>query len=336
MPNSVKIAADKFNTLYDESAQDQFRKKLLMTEKPQQQGAEIELCRELAILIDRLTHAQGNGIHSTAISQLEFVRENAASSPTHGLYNPVLCIVVQGAKEVSPNKKSYVCSAARYLVISVDLPMNGFTVEATAENPYLALTLSLDLAEICDIIAQTGYRVKKKKTSMLGISISNADTFLLNAALRLTSLLDTPKDISFLAPIIIREIYYRLLIGEQGNAIFQLATSGSHMQRIAETIRSIKENVEQPLQLEDLAEQAHMSLSSFHRHFKAITSLSPLQYQKRLRLLKARQLMLTRNTDATRAAFEVGYGSPSQFSREYSRMFGAPPHRDIKSNRTSL
>ena len=108
------------------------------------------------------------------------------------------------------------------------------------------------------------------------------------------------------------------------------------MQRIAETIRSIKENVEQPLQLEDLAEQAHMSLSSFHRHFKAITSLSPLRYQKRLRLLKARQLMLTRNTDATRAAFEVGYGSPSQFSREYSRMFGAPPHRDIKSNRTSL
>lgn len=305
-----------------------------MVSKTQQQGEEVKLCRELAALIDRQTRGR-NGMHSTAISQLEFVREDAVSTPTHGLYNPVLCIVVQGAKEVSPNKKRYVCSAARYLVISVDLPINGFTVKATPESPYLALTLNLDLAELCDIIVQTGHRAEGKKNSTLGISISNADTSLLNAALRLTSLLETPKDIAFLAPITIREIYYRLLIGEQGKAICQIATSGSYMQRIAETIKVLKENFEQPLQIEHLAEKAHMSLSSFHRHFKATTSLSPLQYQKRLRLLKARQLMLTQSADATRAAFEVGYGSPSQFSREYSRMFGAPPHRDIASNGTT-
>lgn len=307
-----------------------------MANKARQQDAETELCQELAVLINRLTYIRGNGIHSTAISQLEFVREDAVSAPTHGLYNPVLCIVVQGAKKVSPNKESYVCSAARYLVISVDLPMNGFTVEATPEKPYLALTLSLDLAELCEIIAQTGNRVERKQNSTLGISISNTDTFLLDAALRLTSLLDTPKDISFLAPITIREIYYRLLVGEQGNAICQIATSGSHMQRIAEAIKIIKESFDQPLKIEHLAEHVHMSLSSFHRHFKATTSLSPLQFQKRLKLLKARQLMLTQSTDATQAAFEVGYGSPSQFSREYSRMFGAPPHRDIASNRKSL
>ena len=307
-----------------------------MTNKIQQQSAEIELCRALAASIDRQTRSKGNGMHSTAISQLEFVREDTVSTPTHGLYNPVLCIVVQGEKEISPNKESYSCSAAHYLVISVDLPINGFTVEATPENPYLALTLSLDLAELCDIMAQTGHRAERKKNSTLGISISSTDTYLLNAALRLTSLLDTPKDIAFLAPITIREIYYRLLVGEQSHAICQIATSGSYMQRIAETIRILKENFEQPLQIEHLAEKAHMSLSSFHRHFKATTSLSPLQYQKRLRLLKARQLMLIQNTDATRAAFEVGYSSPSQFSREYSRMFGAPPHRDIASNGTSL
>ncbi|MEO1444920.1 MAG: helix-turn-helix domain-containing protein, partial [Cyanobacteria bacterium J06635_11] len=145
-----------------------------------------------------------------------------------------------------------------------------------------------------------------------------------------TQLLDTPQDIPFLAPLIIREIYYRLLMGEQGEAIRQIATAGSNMQRIASAIERLKADFAQSLRVEALAEQANMSASSFHRHFKAVTSMSPLQYQKQLRLLEARRLMLAEDADATHAAYQVGYESPSQFSREYSRMFGAPPIQDIQ------
>lgn len=158
---------------------------------------------------------------------------------------------------------------------------------------------------------------------------------MIDCAIRLTQLLDAPQDIPFLAPMIIREIYYRLLVGEQGEAVRQIATSGSTMQRIAEVIRRIKTDFIKPLQVEDLAEQANMSPSSFHRHFKEVTSMSPLQYQKQLRLLKARHLMLTENVDATNTAYQVGYESPSQFSREYARVFGAPPIRDIERLRTA-
>ncbi|HEY9640402.1 MAG TPA: AraC family transcriptional regulator, partial [Coleofasciculaceae cyanobacterium] len=151
----------------------------------------------------------------------------------------------------------------------------------------------------------------------------------LDCVLRLTKLLDTPQDIPILAPLIIREIYYRLLISEQGKAVRQIATSGSNMQRIAEVIERLKADFAKPLRVEDLAGQAQMSASSFHHHFKAVTSMSPLQYQKQLRLLEARRLMLAENSDASNAAYQVGYESTSQFSREYSRLFGAPPIRDI-------
>ena len=151
-----------------------------------------------------------------------------------------------------------------------------------------------------------------------------------SSALRLTRLLDTPWDILILAPIIIREIYYRLLTGEQGEAVRQIATSGSNMQRIAEVIKLIKANFTQLMRVEDLAGQARMSPSSFHHHFKQVTSMSPLQYQKQLRLLEARRLMLAENSDAAHAAYQVGYESPSQFSREYSRLFGASPIRDVE------
>jgi transcriptional regulator GlxA family with amidase domain len=157
---------------------------------------------------------------------------------------------------------------------------------------------------------------------------------LLDCALRLTRLLDTPQDIPILAPMIIREIYYRLLVSEQGQAVRQIATLGSNMQRIAEVIKLIKAELTKSMRVEDLAQHASMSPSSFHYHFKAVTSMSPLQYQKQLRLLEARRLMLAESSDATSAAYQVGYESTSQFSREYSRLFGAPPIRDIERLRT--
>lgn len=293
-------------------------------------GTTIHACQKLAALVTRHTNGKGNGVHQTAISQLEFMREDAVSTAMCGVYEPVLGIVVQGEKEALLGEESYRYGAAQYLVVSVDLPLSGFVVEATLDKPYLGFKLNLDPAQLCDIIAQIRPSTNKKENSVRGLFVSDADAPLIDCAIRLTRLLDTPQDIPFLAPMIIREIYYRLLMGEQGEAVRQIATSGSNMQRVAEAIKLIKADFTKLLRVEDLAEQANMSPSSFHRHFKEVTSMSPLQYQKQLRLLEARRLMLSENADAANAAYQVGYESPSQFSREYSRRFGAPPIKDIE------
>lgn len=291
-------------------------------------------CEALAALINRQTNGKGNGAHATAINSLVFMREWDTSTAIQAVSEPLLAIVVQGQKEMLLNEKTYRYGVAQYLVVSVDLPLCGCAVEATPVQPYLGFKLKLDPAQLCDIITQTNSGICKQE-SVRGWFINDADPSLIDCAIRLTKLLDTPQDIPFLAPMIIREIYYRLLIGEQGEAVRQIATSGSNMQRIAEIIRQIKADFIKPLRIEDLAEQANMSTSSFHRHFKVVTSMSPLQYQKQLRLLKARQTMLAENVDATQAAYQVGYESTSQFSREYTRMFGAPPIRDIERLRVA-
>ncbi len=293
-------------------------------------------CEELAALVTRHTDGKGNGLHQTGIENLEFARESLASIPLQNVCEPFLGIIIQGKKEALLGDETYRYGAAQYLVVSVDLPLKGFTVEATPEQPYLGFKLNLDLRQLYDIIAdQTSSNASKTENSVRGLFVSNADALLIDCALRLTKLLDTPQDISILAPMIIREIYYRLLIGEQNEAVRQIATSGSNMQRIAEAIQLLKADFTKPMRVETLAEQVNMSSSSFHHHFKAVTSMSPLQYQKQLRLLTARRLMLSENSDATKAAYQVGYESPSQFSREYSRMFGAPPIRDIERLRTA-
>ncbi len=206
---------------------------------------------------------------------------------------------------------------------------SGFVTEATPDRPYLGLKLDLDPVQLCDIIAQTTAGAVKKE-SVKGWFVTDATLPLIDCALKLVKLLDSPQDIPFLAPLIIREIYYRLLVSEQSEAVRQIATSGSNMQNIARAIKIIKTNFAKPMRIEDLAEQVNLSSSSLHRHFKAVTSMSPLQYQKQIRLLNARHLMLAENADAATTAYQVGYESPSQFSREYSRMFGAPPIKDIE------
>lgn len=293
-------------------------------------GAAIGACQELAALVTQHTDGKGNGAHQTDISQLEFMRESSAATAICGVAEPILAIVVQGKKEALLGEETYQYGAAQYLVVSVDLPLSGFVVEATTDRPYLGFKLSLDPIQLCDIIAQIRPSTGKKENSVRGLFVSDADIALIDCAIRLTRLLDTPQDIPFLAPMIIREIFYRLLIGEQSEAVRQIATSGSNMQRIADVIKLLKTDFTRSLRVEDLAAQANMSPASFHRHFKKVTSMSPLQYQKQLRLLEARRLMLTANADATNAAYRVGYESPSQFSREYSRMFGASPIKDIE------
>jgi AraC-like DNA-binding protein len=294
----------------------------------------IDKCKELAALVDRLTDSQGNGVHATAIAPLELTRECHPAATMPGVSEPLLAIVIQGQKELWLNEETFRYGVAQYLVLSVDLPVSACVTEATPTQPYLGFKLKLDPAQFCEIIAQAQPCISQKEP-VKGWFVSNAEPSLIDCALRLTKLLDTPQDASFLAPMIVREIYYRLLIGEQSEAVRQIATAGSNMQRIAEVIKDIKAELTKPLRVEDLAEQVNMSVSSFHRHFKTVTSMSPLQYQKQLRLLAARQIMLAEKADAVQAAYQVGYESNSQFSREYARMFGAPPIRDVERLRTA-
>jgi AraC-like DNA-binding protein len=287
-------------------------------------------CQELAALITRHTDGKGDGFHRTAIDRLDFARESVVASTLAAVGTPMLAIVVQGKKAALLGEETYDYGAAQYLILSVDLPISGFILEATPAQPYLGFKLDLDPRQLGEIItSQASIIASKKETSVRGFFVSTADAPLLDCALRLTKLLDTPQDIPMLAPMITQEIYYRLLMGEQCEAVRQIATSGSNMQRIAQVIQHIKTDFTKPLRIEDLADRANMSPSSFHHHFKQVTSMSPLQYQKQLRLLEARRLMLAENSTAANAADLVGYESPSQFSREYARMFGAPPMRDI-------
>ncbi|MBD1875036.1 AraC family transcriptional regulator [Nodosilinea sp. FACHB-131] len=295
----------------------------------------INACQELTKLVARHTDGKGNGIHSTAIAQLELMRESAAPTTLCSVYEPTLCIILQGKKETLLGKETYHYGAAQYIVVTVDLPLSGTIVEAAPDKPYLCFKLSLDATQLWDIIDQIQRSSDKQESSVRGLFVSDANAPLLDCATRLTRLLDTPEDIPFLAPMMIREIYYRLLMGDQSEAVWQIATSGSHMQRIAAVIKQIKAEFTKSLRVDELAEQASMSSASFHRHFKAVTSMSPLQYQKQLRLLEARRLMLAEDADATYAAYQVGYESPSQFSREYSRMFGTPPKKDIERLRVA-
>jgi AraC-like DNA-binding protein len=292
-------------------------------------GTASNLCQELATLVIRHTHGKGNGIHSTAIEQLELMQESTAPTALCAVYEPTLCIILQGKKETLLGKETYHYGTAQYIVVTVDLPLSGLIVEATPDQPYLCFKLSLDATQLWNIIDQIQHISDQKDSSVRGLFVSDADESLIDCAIRLTRLLDTPQHIPFLAPMIVREIYYRLLIGEQDEAVRQIATFGSHMQRIAEAIKQIKAEFTKTLRVDDLAKQANMSPASFHRHFKAVTSMSPMQYQKQLRLMEARRLMRIEKTDVSNAAYQVGYESVSQFSREYSRLFGISPIKDI-------
>jgi AraC-like DNA-binding protein len=303
-------------------------------EMPTQQRPAIAKCAELAALIDRHTDSKGGIYHPTAIDPLVFVRCDTYKT-IQTVSEPLFAMVIQGEKKLSLNEEIFQYGVAQYLVMSVDLPLSVCMIEATPDRPYLGLKLKLDPVQLCEIIAQTNPDNDRQESSVRGWCVSDANPSLLDCVIRLINLLETPQDILFLAPMMIREIYYRLLTDRQGEAVRQVATAGSSMQRIAEVIRQIKAKFTQSLRVEDLAEQANMSTASLHRHFKAVTSMSPLQYQKQLRLLTARQMMLAEAIDATQAAYQVGYESTSQFSREYARMFGAPPIRDVERLRTA-
>jgi AraC-like DNA-binding protein len=282
---------------------------------------------ELVRLVDKFS--SGNGIHSTAIDGVNCIRLNEINDRLPSVYTPSLCIIVQGKKRVLLEDEIYQYQPSEYLVASVDLPVIGQVIEGSKDKPYLCLQIELDLHQLAELIVQARLPVNNKAPSQRGIFVGDVDEPLGDGVLRLARLLDAPQDIALLAPMIKREIYYRLLKGQYGEAIAQMAQTGSHMQRISAAIQVLKANYNKPIKIEDLASHVGMSVSSFHSHFKAVTAMSPLQYQKRVRLLEARKIMLAEMQDAASTAYRVGYESASQFSREYVRMFGHPPKRDM-------
>ncbi|OXM83619.1 AraC family transcriptional regulator [Paenibacillus rigui] len=281
---------------------------------------------ELAGLIER--HTSMDGKHNTAIPDLCFRRASQVSEPTNTMNIPALYVIAQGSKTAIFAGESYRCDSAAYMVSSVHLPVIARITDASPQLPYLSLQLTLTPDVMLDIVKKT--RPLGSGETGRGLLVNQSTPPLLDAILRLVKLLDTPMDIEMLAPLIIREIFYRVMQGEQGALLRQFAVIGSYAQSISEAIHLINRNYTEPLVIEELARTVSMSPTALHKHFKKVTAMSPLQYQKVIRLQKARQLLLTEGLDAATAGFRVGYESPSQFSREYARTFGRPPMSDIK------
>ncbi|HHC7248028.1 TPA: AraC family transcriptional regulator N-terminal domain-containing protein [Vibrio parahaemolyticus] len=290
--------------------------------------------QKLAKLIDRWTGDANQ--YDRPISGLRFSRWTTPTPPTSYTHNPSICLIAQGRKRVLLGEESFIYDANHFLISSVDLPIIANIIEASEEQPYLGLIMELDLTEISQLIVDSELAFTQSKEAQKGIAVGELSQSLLDAFVRLAELLDEGQNIKILAPIIKREIFYRLLMSEQGTHLHQIVTAGSHSHQIAKAIDWLKNNFVKPLSVGDLASYTGMSKSSFYTHFRSMTSMTPLQFQKKLRLSEARRLMLTENLDAMAATFKVGYESPSQFSREYSRLFGAPPSKDIKSLRENL
>ena len=290
---------------------------------------------ELAGLLARNSHK--DGIWPTAIPGLSVIRFSGPSEEiAHALHQPAVCIIAQGAKRVMLRDEVYGYDASRFLVFSVDLPISAQITEATPEAPYLCFRLDLDPQAISALLLKAGHAATSRAPAERGLYLSRVTEPMVDAAIRLMKLLDAPDEAAHLAPLAVQELHFRLLRSEQGARLASIAQSDSHAHRIARVIAWLKAHFSQPLDLEALARSAHMSTSSLHFHFRSVTSMSPLQYQKLLRLQEARRLLAAETTEVADAGYRVGYESPSQFSREYSRLFGLPPSRDAQRLRAQL
>jgi AraC-like DNA-binding protein len=281
-------------------------------------------------LVERLARAiRGDG----TAEPLAGLRLRRASSPTglgHGVSFPSFCVIAQGSKELLLGDSLYRYNPVQYLISTAALPIASRVVEASPERPYLGIVLKLDPTLVGSVLVEAGHRAPRNSTAVTAIDVSPLDAGLLDAVVRLVRLLDSPAEVRFLAPLVMREIVYRLMRGAQGARLHQIAALGGATHRIAEAVERLRNDFDQPLRIEDLARELGMSVSGFHHHFRALTAMSPLQFQKQLRLQEARRLMLGEGLDATSAGYRVGYGNASHFTREYKRLFGAPPMRDVE------
>jgi AraC-like DNA-binding protein len=287
-----------------------------------------ELARKIALFVGSAEN------RATEIPGLTLHRRTAPTAPCSTTYEPGVTVIAQGRKRVELGRNVFIYDASRFLLTSVDLPVVSRVIEASEKVPCLALSLKLEMPVVRDLLSREEIQVAEAPSDSPGMAMGETTAEFLSACCRLVDLLETPQDIPFLSGLIQREIIYRILRGAEGARLRAIATLGEQSHRTAKVVAWIKANYAKPLQVEDLARIAGMGVSTLHHHFQALTAMSPLQYQKQLRLQAARGRMLMDGLDAASAAFEVGYESASQFNREYSRFFGQPPMRDIRNLRS--
>ncbi|GGA00978.1 AraC family transcriptional regulator [Dyella caseinilytica] len=273
---------------------------------------------------------------ATAVDGLYMLRSDHEKLPSHLIFKPALCVVVQGAKWTIFGDRRFDYRAGQALVVSVEMPAFSRVAEASPTEPYLGVIIEFDLKIMSEVLEELDVPPEVVGHVGQGVFVTDFDGPLADCVLRMVRLLDTPKAIPMIAPMIMREIYYWLLTGPHGGEIAKIALASSHTHRVINAIYTLRDQFKETLRIEDLAAIAQLSASAFHRQFKALTSMTPLQYQKQLRLLEARHLLAAGAANVETAALQVGYESPSQFSREYARMFGAPPRRDIAALRSHL
>jgi AraC-like DNA-binding protein len=261
---------------------------------------------------------------------LHFRRHSRLAERVYGFYAPAFCVIAQGSKDILLGEDIFRYDPTHYLISTMELPLMGEVVEASPERPYLSFRLVLDPSIVTSVMVESGLVHPLNNGSVRAVDVSSLDANLLDATLRLVRLIDTPNEYRALAPLVVREIVYRLLTGAQGNRMRHLAKFGGHAHRMVRAVEKLRQNFDKPLRIEDIARELSMSISGFHTHFKAVTAMSPLQFQKQLRLQEARRLMLSENLDAAEAGYRVGYDDASHFSREYKRHFGYPPVRDVE------
>ena len=286
-----------------------------------------------AQLLDKLCPTEGS--HATALSGLYLTRSSTVNLPRNCLTTAVMCVVAQGAKSVLMNGKSYRYDSRHYLLVSLDLPLVGQIEEASRAKPFLGCSLVLDFEEIASLLVEAKIPRRPNEPVRPGLIIGTLDAELLDAVTRLARLTQHAEQQKVIAPLIRREIYYRLLLSEYSGLLQRMVVENGKAKRIAAGLGWLRQNASRPIRMQELARELHMSPSTMHAWFRSVTSMSPLQFQKQLRLQEARRILLSESIDAGTAGRRVGYESPSQFSREYGRLFGAPPMRDIENLRRS-
>jgi len=287
-------------------------------------------------LIERIAAAVPTDGTIEAFPGFRLSRASNPTEPVQAVYEPSFCFVAQGRKKALLGGEMFRYNPRHYLIFTVDLPVTFQVEEASEEKPYFGLRLRLDPALVASVVVESDIQIKKGDASTKAMNVSSVDASLLDAVVRLVRLVETAAERKVLAPLIIKEIVYRLLIGGQGARLSHILGSGGETRRISKAIEHLREHFDEQLKMEEIARELGMSVSGFHHHFKSVTSMSPLQFQKQIRLQEARRLMLGEDLDAASAGFRVGYEDPSYFSRDYKKQFGAPPQRDVDRLRNNL
>ncbi len=287
-------------------------------------------------LVERIARATSEDGSVEPLKGLCFYRFSSPEKFSYGVHDPALCVIAQGSKEVLLGDKRYRCDSSHYLLATAELPIVTHVLEASREQPYLSLRLNFDAALIGSAIAEAALPPLDGRVNVRAMGTSLLDAHLLDAVVRLVRLVDTPSEAAVIAPLVMREIVYRLLIGEQGSRLRYIALLGGRNHRIIQAVERLCSEFDQPLRIDSIAREVGMSISGFHSHFKAITALSPLQFQKQVRLQEARRLMLVESLDAASAGYQVGYDDASHFSREYKSLFGLSPMRDAERLRAAV